>query len=102
MHPATNGLLSKGLIDIFLSFENQSWSCAWLLLKADALRPKQNRRTGRALFAQIKASAYVGGYTLATDFFRSLRASAGKEVKAFVPLSSSWVRRSSLTGAKKA
>ena len=24
-------------------------------LKADALRPKQNRRTGRALFAQIKA-----------------------------------------------
>ena len=32
-------------------------------LKADALRPKQNRRTGRALFAQIRASGYVGGYT---------------------------------------
>ena len=32
-------------------------------LKADTLRPKQNRRTGRALFAQIKASGYVGGYT---------------------------------------
>jgi len=31
-------------------------------LKVDALRPKQNRRTGRALFAQIQASGYVGGY----------------------------------------
>ncbi len=32
-------------------------------LKAEALRPKQNRRTVCALFAQIKASGYVGGYT---------------------------------------
>ena len=31
-------------------------------LKADALRPKNDRRTGRALFAQIKASGYAGGY----------------------------------------
>ena len=31
-------------------------------LKADALRARQNRRTGRALFAQIKASGYAGGY----------------------------------------
>lgn len=29
-------------------------------LKADALRPKQSRRTGRALFVQIKASGYLG------------------------------------------
>ncbi|WP_371436162.1 IS21 family transposase [Polaromonas sp.] len=55
-------------------------------LKADALRPKQSRRTGRALFAQIKASGYVGGYTRVTDFIRTWRASAGKGVKAFVPL----------------
>ena len=55
-------------------------------LKADALRPKQNRRTGRALFAQIKASGYVGGYTRVTDFIRAWRASAGKQIKAFVPL----------------
>ena len=55
-------------------------------LKADALRPKQNRRTARALFGQIKASGYAGGYTRVTDFIRSWRASAGKDVKAFVPL----------------
>ena len=59
-------------------------------LKADALRPKQNRRTARALFGQIKASGYAGGYaggyTRVTDFIRSWRASAGKDVNAFVPL----------------
>nr|WP_295785814.1 IS21 family transposase [Rhodoferax sp.] len=55
-------------------------------LKADALRPKQSRRTGRALFAQIKASGYAGCYTRVTDFIRAWRASAGKGVKAFVPL----------------
>ena len=55
-------------------------------LKADALRPKHNRRTGRALFTQLKASGYVGGYTRVTDFIRAWRASAGKEIKAFVPL----------------
>jgi len=55
-------------------------------LKADALRSKQGRRTGRALFAQIKASGYGGGYTRVTDFIRAWRASAGKDVKAFVPL----------------
>ena len=55
-------------------------------LKADALRPKQDRRTGRALFAQLKASGYAGGYTRVTDFIRAWRASAGKDIKAFVPL----------------
>ena len=55
-------------------------------LKADALRPKKDRRTGRALFAQIKASGYAGGYTRVTDFIRAWRASAGNNVKAFVPL----------------
>ena len=55
-------------------------------LKADALRPKQNRRTGRALFAQVKASGYVGGYTRVTDYIRSWRVNECKGVKAFVPL----------------
>ena len=56
------------------------------LLKADALRIKKDRRTARALFAQIRASGYAGGYTRVTDFIRAWRASAGKDVKAFVPL----------------
>ena len=55
-------------------------------LKADALRPKQDRRTARALFAQIKASGYTGGYTRVTDYIRAWRANAGKDIKAFVPL----------------
>jgi transposase len=55
-------------------------------LKADALRLKQDRRTAHALFAQIKTSGYLGGYTRVTDFIRSWRASEGKNVKAFVPL----------------
>ena len=55
-------------------------------LKADALRTKQNRRTGRALFAQIAASGYSGSYSRVTDFIRAWRADAGKNVKAFVPL----------------
>ena len=55
-------------------------------LKADALRPKHDRRTGRALFVQIKASGDAGGYTGVTDFIRAWRTSAGKDVKAFVPL----------------
>ena len=55
-------------------------------LKADAKRNKQDRRTGKALFIQIKSSGYAGGYTRVTDFIRAWRASAGKDVKAFVPL----------------
>jgi transposase len=58
-----------------------------LSLKADALRAaKRDRRTGRALYAQIKASGYVGSYSPVTDFIRAWRANAGKNVKAFVPL----------------
>jgi transposase len=48
--------------------------------------PKKDRRTARALFAQIKASGYAGGYTRVTDYIRAWRADAGKEIKAFVPL----------------
>ena len=57
-----------------------------LALKADASRHKQDRRSGKALFLQIKASGYVGSYSRVTDFIRAWRAGAGKDVKAFVPL----------------
>jgi hypothetical protein len=49
-----------------------------LALKADAHRPKQNRRTARALFAQIKAPAITGGYTRVTDFIRAWREQGGQ------------------------
>ncbi len=55
-------------------------------LAADAQRAKQNRRTARALFMQIKLSGYEGGYSRVTDFIRAWRSDAGKGVKAFVPL----------------
>ena len=55
-------------------------------LKADAHRPKQNRRTAKALFAQIKADGYVGGYSQLTAFIRDWRGSEGKVPHAFVPL----------------
>jgi len=34
-----------------------------LALKADARRPKHERRTARALYAEIKGAGYSGGYT---------------------------------------
>ena len=58
-----------------------------LALKADRLRHKDSRRTGRALFVQITAQGYRGGYTQVTDFIRAWREEAGKGSKAFVPLS---------------
>jgi transposase len=57
-----------------------------LTLKANALRPKQDRRSARALFVQIKASGYLGGYTRVTDYIRAWRSSEGQNTKAFVPL----------------
>src|ERR1039458_5457397 len=39
-------------------------------LKADSFRHKQNRRTGKALFEQIKVDGYLGGYSGVTDFIR--------------------------------
>ena len=56
-------------------------------LQADGHRSKQNRRTAKALFAQIKAAGYAGGYSAVTDFTRAWRGSAGKAPHAFVPLS---------------
>ncbi|NCV71633.1 MAG: transposase [Betaproteobacteria bacterium] len=42
-------------------------------LKADRLRHKHSRRTARALFLQIKAQGYRGGYSRVTDFIRAWR-----------------------------
>jgi transposase len=56
-------------------------------LEADAHRLKQNRRTGKALFAQIKAEGYSGSYSRVTDFIRAWRGREGNASRAFVPLS---------------
>ncbi len=57
-------------------------------LKVDAHRPKRERRSARALFGEIKAAGYDGGYTRVTDFIRAWRRDAGQAVlaNAFVPL----------------
>jgi transposase len=57
-----------------------------LALKADAHRIKQNRRTSKALFIQIKADGYTGSYSRVTDFTRDWRGREGKAPHAFVPL----------------
>ena len=51
-------------------------------LKADSHRAKQNRRTAKALFVQIKAD----GYSQLTAFIRDWRGREGKAPHAFVPL----------------
>lgn len=57
-------------------------------LAADAHRPKQSRRSARALFSQIQAQGYRGGYSAVTDFIRAWRTrSDSSPAKAFVPLS---------------
>ena len=57
-----------------------------MALKADGLRHKDSRRTARALFVQITAQGYRGGYSRVTDFIRTWRAQVGVGSKAFVPL----------------
>jgi len=57
-----------------------------MALKADAHRHKDGRRTARALFVQIRAQGYRGGYSAVTDFIRAWRSDLGKATKAFVPL----------------
>ena len=46
-------------------------------LRVDAHRPRQQRRTARALYAEIKTSGYAGGYSRVTDFVRVWRLGAG-------------------------
>jgi transposase len=57
-------------------------------LRADARRPVDGRRTAKALYAEIRAAGYDGGYTRLTDFIREWRAGEGMSVaaRAFVPL----------------
>jgi transposase len=57
-------------------------------LQADARRPKRERRTAKALHAEINAQGYAGGYTVLTDFIRNWRQQAGANAptRAFVPL----------------
>jgi transposase len=61
-------------------------------LKADAHRSKRERRTARALYAELKAAGYAGGYTRLTDFIRAWHLGAGQSAltKAFVPLAFEW------------
>lgn len=58
-------------------------------LAADSRRPKRERRTAKALLAEIRALGYQGGYTRLTDFIRQWRAGEGQRVaaRAYVPLS---------------
>ena len=57
-------------------------------LKADGHRPKKERRTVLALYAEIKAAGYAGGYSRVTDYIRAWRQGEGQGggAKAFVPL----------------
>jgi len=57
-------------------------------LEADAGRAKRDRRTALALFHEIKAQGYAGGYTVLTTFIRQWRArvQANVSTRAFVPL----------------
>jgi transposase len=57
-------------------------------LKADAQRPKRERRTVKALCAELKAAGYTGGYTRLTDYVRAWRIKQGASIStaAFVPL----------------
>ena len=57
-------------------------------LTADARRAKHERRTARALHAEIETAGYGGGYSAVTDFVRAWRQGKGQAVNvtAFVPL----------------
>ena len=57
-------------------------------LEADAHRSRGERRTARALHAQLKAEGYAGGYSRLTDFIRNWRHREASAVSrnAFVPL----------------
>ena len=58
-------------------------------LVADARRPRTERRTALALYQEIQAAGYDGGYSRLTDFVRQWREEHGQagSQRAFVPLS---------------
>ena len=58
-------------------------------LVADSTRIKRDRRTGKLIFAEIKAAGYTGGYSVVTDFIRAWQRGHGNKALgalAFVPL----------------
>src|SRR4249919_936676 len=57
-------------------------------LKADGRRPRHERRSARALYAELKSIGYDGGYSRVTDFIRDWRLGEGHSAgaSAFVPL----------------
>ena len=56
-------------------------------LDVDSRRPKRDRRTALALFAELQQLGYTGGYTRVTEYIRRWRADGGRSPKsAFVPL----------------
>jgi len=58
-------------------------------LSTDSHRPKRDRRSARALHAEVQAAGYTGGYTRVTDFIRAWRLGEGQtsSITAFVPMS---------------
>jgi transcriptional regulator with XRE-family HTH domain len=63
-----------------------------MALKADAHRHKDGRRTARALFVQIRAQGYRGGYSAVTDFIRAWRSNVVQDRK-FSDLLADVIRR---------
>lgn len=65
-------------------------------MKADARRPKRERRTAKALYFEIEAAGYGGGHTRVTDFIQLWRQAEGQSASAnaFVPLAFECRRRS--------
>ena len=59
-----------------------------LALKADAHRPRDERRTARALHTQIRCEGYGGSYIRVTDFVHAWRQGEGQSIftTAFIPL----------------
>ena len=57
-------------------------------LEADARRPRRDRRSAKALLAELRGLGYTGGYTVLTDFIRDWRLGVGANApsRAFVPL----------------
>ncbi len=51
-----------------------------LALKADARRPRHERRMAKARYAEIKAAGYGGGYTRVTDFVFLLKGRNAKNI----------------------
>ena len=49
-------------------------------LKADAFRPRHERRTARALLVQLQAQGYSGGHSRLTDLIRAWRLGEGQAV----------------------